>query len=219
MTDPHPCNDEPGGLTAAAAEILQDFALPAVSTAGLSISSAAKDILADKVRHAWAHAGESRCEFEWRPQLVSTAGIFTLTLWPKSIKGRLLTDIKEDADEVEHFASTMSKFLTDMLGENISNGTWALCTSPRRRHKERNFATMVSERIGELTSLKFYPDVAICHNRQRVNAEFELNNLPSEPNLIIYDDIITTGSTLRAMQLLLRDQGKTVVLCASIKNR
>ena len=67
--------------------------------------------------------------------------------------------------------------------------------------------------------IPFYEDVAFCHSRQRMNAVFTLNVLPSEPNIIVFDDFVTTGQTLASMKRLLTNYGKNLVFFAAINNK
>ena len=109
--------------------------------------------------------------------------------------------------------------IKEMLGYNLKQGNWCICTSPKRRHKVKNFATLISERLGQMLEIPFYEDVAFCHTKQRVNAVFELNVLPKEPNIIVYDDFVTTGQTLAAMRRLLQPLGKNLVWFTNVNNK
>ena len=133
--------------------------------------------------------------------------------------GRTLTEIKSDPAEIPHFAVAVSDFLLELLGSSMATGHWCVCTTPKRRHKERNFATLVSMDIAERLHIPFYEDVAFCRNRQRVNAIFDLNILPTEPNIIVFDDFVTTGSTLGAMYRLLSPLGKNLLFVTGINNK
>ena len=62
-------------------------------------------------------------------------------------------------------------------------------------------------------------DVAFCHTKQRVNAVFELNVLPKEPNIIVYDDFVTTGQTLAAMRKLLQPLNRNLFFVTSVNNK
>ena len=61
--------------------------------------------------------------------------------------------------------------------------------------------------------------MAFCHSRQRINAVFTLNLLPEEPNVIVFDDFVTTGSTLKAMKELLLPLGKNLLFVSGINNK
>ena len=89
----------------------------------------------------------------------------------------------------------------------------------KRRHKEHNFASLICEQIHEKLGIPFYEDAALCSSRQRVNAVFTLNLLPAEPNVIVFDDFVTTGSTLKGMHELLLKHGKNTLFVAGINNK
>lgn len=181
-------------------------------------SAPVKDLFAEQKRKGWDKSLEARCNFDYRPALVPRAGVWFLSLWKKSLMGRTLTEIKSDPAEITHFADAVSGFLSKFLGPSVANGSWCLCTTPKRRHKVRNFATLISQEMSRKLDIPFYEDVAMCRTRQRVNAVFTLNVLPKEPNIIVFDDFVTTGSTLGAMSRLLLPQGKTLLFVAGINN-
>ena len=54
--------------------------------------------------------------------------------------------------------------------------------------------------------------------RERINAVFTANNIPAEQNVIVFDDFVTTGSTIIAMKNLLDSLGKTSVYFIGINN-
>ena len=81
------------------------------------------------------------------------------------------------------------------------------------------FASLICMEIHERLKIPFYEDVAFCHSRQRINAVFTLNRLPDEPNVIVFDDFVTTGSTLRGMHELLLPYNKTLLFIAGINNK
>ena len=70
-----------------------------------------------------------------------------------------------------------------------------------------------------MLDIPFYEDVAFCHTKQRVNAVFELNILPKEPNIIVFDDFVTTGQTLLAMKKLLQGYSKNLFFVSPVNNK
>ncbi|MDE6393364.1 MAG: hypothetical protein K2L59_08875 [Muribaculaceae bacterium] len=64
--------------------------------------------------------------------------------------------------------------LIDSLCGSLATGDWYIVTSPsstkslcfakNRRHKERNFASLISARLGSLLGIPFYEDLAECHS-------------------------------------------------------
>lgn len=93
---------------------------------------------------------------------------------------------------------------------------WALVTVPKRRHKENNFAERVCKIAADKIGIKFYADVFECKNKIRINPTFEVVKDIPENNVILYDDIITTASTLETMHNCLT--GKNVLCFAGINN-
>ena len=179
----------------------------------------ARDIFAVHTRQSWDKSIEARCNFEFRPRITPRAGLWFHSIWQKSLMGRTLTEIKSDPAEIPHFADAVSDFISKLLGDNLAEGHWAICTTPKRRHLERNFATLICQAIHSRTHIPFYEDVAFCKSRQRINAVFTLNRLPEQPTIIVFDDFVTTGSTLKGMNELLRPLGKNLLFIAGINNK
>ena len=178
-----------------------------------------KDLFAVQKRKSWDKSTEARCDFSYKLRLTRRSNVNFVSIWQKSVYGRTLTDIKADPDMVRFFADSIVPVIREMLGYNLSQGGWCICTSPKRRHKTKNFATLISELIGKMLDIPFYEDVAFCHTKQRVNAVFELNILPKEPNIIVFDDFVTTGQTLLAMKKLLQGYNKNLFFVSPVNNK
>lgn len=226
MADSHKPQVE--GTSVDMGEVLRDMTFPVGDISSLDFSSAAtapqsraqqKDLFAVQQRKAWDKSTEARCDFSYKLRLTRRSNVNFISIWQKSVYGRTLTDIKGDPDMVEFFAESICPVIKEMLGYHLKEGNWCICTSPKRRHKVKNFATLISERLGQMLEIPFYEDVAFCHTKQRVNAVFELNVLPKEPNIIVYDDFVTTGQTLAAMRRLLEGYNKNLVWFANVNNK
>ena len=206
--------------------ILSELTFPKVDEGSLVVSTAdkqsraqPKDLFAVNKRKSWDKTVEARCDFTYKLSLTRRSDVDFISIWKKSVYGRTLTDIKGDPDMVAFFAENITPVISETLGYHLADGSWAICTSPKRRHKEKNFATLISERIAASLGIPFYEDVALCHSKQRVNAVFELNNLPKESNIIVFDDFVTTGMTLAGMKKLLSSLGKNGVYFSCINNK
>ena len=214
-------------------EILQEIQLPqSVSsvTDGISLPSMPdlsldvsvkeqKDIFALEQRKSWDKSVEARCDFTYKLRLTRRASTNFITIWQKSVFGKTLTEIKSDDDMIPFFVESLVPVIRECIGYHICDGSWSIVTTPMRRHKERNFATLVSEGLAKELGIPFYFDCAHCRSKQRVGAVFDPNNLPKEPNVIVFDDFVTTGSTLLAMKNLLQEHGKNPVFFAGINNK
>ena len=203
-------------------DILTDIVVPNLDCP-LSLESKertmSKDIFAEQKRHAWDKSVEARCDFSRKVRITRRGDVFFISLWQKSLYGRTLTDIKSDDSMVTFFAENVAPLISEVLGKTLGNGDWCIVTTPKRRHKVKNFATRISEEIAKLLGIPFYEDVAFCHSKKRIGAVFTLNVLPKENNCIVFDDFVTTGSTLKAMRTLLLDNKKNCVFFTGINNK
>ena len=209
------------------AEMLDDIEVPSLvapDLGGFSVSDKSKDLFAEKSRAAWKEkqVDEARCDFAPNKVRISYRNpeFGIISLWKKSLYGRTLTDIKSDPDMVEKFAVGMNTLIRQILGNSLSAGDWCIVTSPKRRHKERNFASLISARLGELLNVPFYEDVAECHSKHRVGAVFTFGSKPpAESNIIVFDDFVTSGATMISMRNLLMPLGKNLVFFTAINNK
>ena len=203
-------------------DILTDIVVPSLDCP-LALESkertASKDIFAEQKRHAWDKSVEARCDFSRKVRITRRGDVFFISLWQKSLYGRTLTDIKSDDSMVTFFAENVAPLIKEVLGYTLNLGDWCIVTTPKRRHKVKNFATRISEEIAKLLGIPFYEDVAFCHSKKRIGAVFTLNVLPKENNCIVFDDFVTTGSTLKAMRTLLLDNKKNCVFFTGINNK
>ena len=190
-----------------------------VGELGVSVGKQAKDIFAEQQRKGWDKSVEARCDFTRKVRLTRRGGVFFISIWQKSIFGRTLTEIKADDSMVQFFADNTAELIRQIVGKHLCKGCWAICTAPKRRHLTKNFATRISEEIARQLKIPFYEDVAFCKNKQRINAEYTLNILPQEPNIIVFDDFVTTGSTLGSMYRLLSQYDKNILFFTGINNK
>lgn len=177
------------------------------------------DIFKVEQRKSWDKSEEARCDFSYKLRLTRRASTNFITIWQKSVFGRTLTDIKSDDAMISFFVENLAPVIRECVGYHLTDGSWAIVTSPMRRHKERNFATLIAEGLAAELAIPFYFDCAHCRSKQRVGAVFDANNIPVEPNVIVFDDFVTTGSTLLAMKNLLQSLGKNCVFFAGINNK
>lgn len=209
-------------------EMLNDIEVPSLDVPDLDGSFAptceAKDLFAEKKRAAWkdVQQAEARCDFAPNKVRISyrNPAFGIISLWKKSIYGRTLTEIKSDESMVEKFAEGMNTLIRQILGHSLSSGDWCIVTSPKRRHKTRDFASLISARLGSLLGIPFYEDLAECHSKHRVGAVFTFGKEPpKESNIIVFDDFVTTGATMISMRELLMPLGKNLVFFTGINNK
>ena len=208
-------------------EVLKDIEVPSLDVPDLDASftpSRTKDLFAEKSRAAWkdVQQAEARCDFAPNKVRISyrNPAFGIISLWKKSLYGRTLTDIKADPDMIEKFAVGMNTLIRQILGDSLATGDWCIVTSPKRRHKERNFASLISARLATLLGVNFYEDLAECHSKHRVGAVFTLVKAPpTERNIIVFDDFVTTGATMLSMRDLLQPLGYNLIFFTGINNK
>ena len=183
-----------------------------------------RDIFAEKKRAAWkdVQKAEARCDFAPNKVRISYRNpVFgIISLWKKSLYGQTLTDIKSDKSMVEFFAQGMNTLIRQILGHSLATGDWCIVTSPKRRHKERNFASMISARLSELLNVPFIENLAESHSKHRVGAIFTFGaEPPKQRNIIVFDDFVTSGATMISMKNPLEPLGYNLVYFTRIDNK
>lgn len=207
-------------------DIPPDFLFDYKGSGGMSPykESSPDDIFAEKSRKAW-HADaapEPRCDFSPNRIAINLRhpGFRTITPYRRSLYGRTLSDIKEDPNMVPFLANSLYELISSIIGTMIRPDQFAVVAPPKRRHKVNNFAAAMAGILAGRLGIPFIDDFAECHSRQRVNAKFTLAApVPEQHNIIVVDDIITTGSTLISMHSLLRSLDKNSLFFAAINNK
>lgn len=180
------------------------------------------DVSTVGLRHkSWART-EKYCDLKKKIKCHSNGGMLFTTFYEVGKRGIPITEIKEKKSNAELFADNLCDYLECATGGgyNLSKGDWCLCTTPRRRHKEGfHFSTEICRLTAEKLGLPFYMDAFSAKNGNRINPEFYMEKNPAEHNVILYDDIISTGETLRTCRKLLLDEGHVVLLAVGIQNQ
>lgn len=111
-----------------------------------------------------------------------------------STEGTPISELKKP-ENAYMFALKAKELITATIGLKQTKG-WCIITTPKRRHKEKNFASLVCEQLSQMLGIPFHEDVVEAKNRARIDPVFTLVKEVEEPNIIIYDDILTGGTTL-----------------------
>lgn len=144
------------------------------------------------------------CDLSSRTVLHHIGSMVYFSQHKRTKSGIPFSEIKCSADIALSFAETACSFI-ECLVNNTED--WCIITTPRRRHADVfHFATAVCERISIRLGIPFYADAVQCINRNRLDPDFHLLRPIAERRVIVYDDIITTGTTLTATASLLADR-------------
>ena len=160
------------------------------------------------------------CNLKKRVKHNSHGDFFSVTFFESNKKGdgADITAIKTNPENVAPFADCLVDYVLKTLGSNLAAGGWCMMTTPRRRHKNFHFSTTICATAAKALSMTFYEDAVTAKNRNRIEPEFELAIDPPERNVLLVDDIISTGETIRTTRRLLLDAGHTVLAIAAIRN-
>ena len=184
-------------------------------------SAAPVDLFSQKKRKGWhaLNVEEARCDLKPCIRLTKR-GIFFISVWKKSLFGRTLKELKADHDMVPVFTNAIVPVIRGVLGNSLDPDDFAVVCAPRRRHLDWNFGHASAASVAGALGLPFFADCCTARSKMRVGAVFDPANVPPHKNLIVYDDIVTTGQTLMAMQNLFSGVlGKNCIFFANINNK
>lgn len=170
-------------------------------------------------RKSW-EVSAKRCGLAHRLQLRTKCGFLYASFFNTGKTGKTLDEIKSDPGAVQPFADNLADYLLNTLGGGLDANGWCICTTPRRRHREGfHFATEICRTAAAGLGIPFCENAVACESRGRIEPVFRLENEPKQPNVVLYDDVVTTGITMRDTRQLLLDAGHTVLAVAAIRNQ
>lgn len=167
----------------------------------------------------WTTRG-ARCDMKPQTAIREKSGHKYISLFATSKEGKTLEEIKNNRQCEKIMAEAVNDCIRQLMGNNMPGTGWAIITTGRRRHREGyHFATAVCKRVAEQLGLRFYEGAIVCGNADRLKPELTLTMEPEERNLIMFDDIITTGTTMSRTAELLQGAGYTVMTIIGIRNQ
>lgn len=178
--------------------------------------------MTDFTRHqkSWKRT-EKLCDLKKKIAVRSETDYWFTTFYATGKQGIPIADIKKDEANVPVFADNLCYYLEKTIGLcNLKKNSWCIVTTPRRRHKSgMHFSTEICRNAAKQIGIHFYEDAFIAENRDRINPKFTMEKEPKEANVILYDDIVSTGVTLKVTRQMLLDKGHTVLVIAGIRNQ
>ena len=183
-------------------------------------SEADPDADGEEEKHKpWTNRGR-RCDMKLSVASRLMQGHRYISLYVSGDEGKTLEEIKNDISCERQMTADLTKYLSEALGPNLSHNGWAMMTTGRRRHREgRHFATEITRATADHLGIPFHEGIVLCHNADRLKPDLELIRDPDEPNLILFDDVMTTGTTLCRTSELMTEQGHTVFSIIGIRNQ
>lgn len=137
-----------------------------------------------------------RCDMKERYSLHRKGDLFYVSMFRTTKVGVTFEELKMSQSAACAFSEAAVRFISQMVRPD---GDWCIVTAPRRRHADGyHLATEVCRKIAAGVKIRFYENAIQCTDKDRINPEFFLLRPIREPNVIFYDDIITTGSTMLA---------------------
>lgn len=170
-----------------------------------------------KKRSSWGKAKDYKepcCDLSDHLQLHKRDCFYYICSYHNTPTGIPISEVKTEPN-VELFARKAEEIVRGIV-QLRDTKDWCIITTPKRRHKEKNFASMVATQLAKFLGIPFHDDTMEAKGRDRINPDFKLVKDIPESNVILYDDILTTGSTIRACVHLLAD--KNVVCVIGIDN-
>ena len=163
-------------------------------------------------RKGWgkANGGEAVCDLEPRLAVHERKEFSFLSTFSSSEEGIPLSAIKSQ-ENVEMFANKAIMFITKVLG--VKKGEdYCIITTPSRRHKDWNFANEVCKVVASKTGIEYIEKFCSAQDRRRIGGKPFKKNCDVKRNVILYDDILTTGSTIRKTLELLPKENVAVIV-------
>lgn len=157
-----------------------------------------------------------KCDFTDTLRLHPKYDYLYYSLFKRSKEGTPFEAIKESEADGARIAKAACSLIDRLL---LSTEGWCIVTTPRRRHFEGfHFSEFVSGLISKTKHIPFYQGSVQCLTKDRLNPEFFLLRDIPENKVIIFDDIITTGTTLTATRELFADKEQVICIVGIYNN-
>lgn len=167
----------------------------------------------------WTTRG-ARCDMKLNIAARVKNGHWYTSLHAVSKSGKTLEEIKNDKKCEKQLVDELTEYIAKATSGNLAANGWAMITTGRRRHREGyHFATEVTRKTAKRLGIPFYEGAISCGNANRLKPALTIQEKPKEKNLILFDDIITTGTTAARTVELLAGEGYTVITIIGIRNQ
>jgi len=157
-----------------------------------------------------------KCDFTEALRMHVKHDFLFYSLYKRSKEGVDFDTIKQSEEHARVMAASACSLIDRLF---LSMEDWCIVTTPRRRHFEGfHLSEFVSGLISETKHIPFYKGAVQCITKDRLNPEFFLLREIPERNVIIFDDIITTGTTLTATRNLFLNKEQVTCIVGIYNN-
>lgn len=155
-------------------------------------------------------------DFKPKPQMHKKGDFYYFTLFrAREKQGSNLETLKQERSNAGTLASHAAEFIRSFFPDPQD---CCILTTPARSHTQKNgfhFATEICHQVSRAIDLPFISEAFEARTRQKIEPDIKLLKEITHTSILMIDDIVTTGSTVKACRELLPNKN---VFCLILIN-